>query len=104
MPNIFGFVVQLEWTREDMKVGGGGRDLGIRRDRVNGLSGLGGLTTSLVIVEYFGRKRPLILVQCLKLCILGFLQEDSSRFLITATIVPTGGIILLLRNFASNVP
>lgn len=75
MPNIFGFVVQLEWTREDMKVGGGGRDLGIRRDRVNGLSGLGGLTTSLVIVEYFGRKQPLILVQCLKLCILGFCNK-----------------------------
>jgi hypothetical protein len=60
--NIFGFVVQLEWMREDMKVGGGGRDSGIRRDRVNGLSGLGGLTTSLVIVEDFRRKQLWMLI------------------------------------------
>lgn len=57
MLNIFGFVVQLEWMREDMKVGGGGRDSEIRRDRVNRLSGLGGLTTSLVIVEELRRKQ-----------------------------------------------
>jgi hypothetical protein len=53
----FVFVVQLEWMREDMKVRGGGRDSGIKRDRVNGLSGLGSLTTSLVIVEELKRKQ-----------------------------------------------
>jgi hypothetical protein len=100
----FGFVVQLKWMREDMKVAGGGRDSGIRRDRVNGLSGLGGLTTSLVIEEGFQTKTTLNRYLMFEIMYLSCLQEDSSRFLITATTVPTRGIIMLLCNFTSNVP